>query len=289
VKKEVQAALMAAPKKDKKSIKPKPKAESKPETKVEEPTVGDALKPKGPGPGEAEMDDSRTGHTEDFETRAKAELAKALGVDAGDLSEGKTYFPFDEKESVSFEGAGGEYTVFHEADADDIAKASVRNDFEGPHAEGFDLFNQDFLMRHVDQGKLNSYMDQVFDEFARQDVGELSVSEKQEWLKENGHLEDKEDGSDHDEAEIETAWNEHEDEWVESYVSDRMGDDNGQTWWEENVGEDDFKKIVKDQGFFDIDGIVEDAVSEDGAGHFMSSYDGELHEIGDGLAYVRTN
>lgn len=256
---------------------------------AEDATVGDAVAPKRPGPGESEMDESRTGHTEDFETRAKNELAKALGVSPDDLEAGKTYFPFDEYESVSFEGAGGEYTVFHEANADDIAKAAVRNDFEGPHAEGFDLFNQDFLMGHVDREALKGYMESVFDEWVRQDVGELSTSEKEEWLKANGHLVDKEDGEDHDEAEIEKAWSEHEEEWITEMVDGKLGNDGGESYWRENMGDEEFMKLVKSNGFFDIDGIVEEAVSADGPGHFMSSYDGELHEMGDGLAYVRTN
>ncbi len=262
--------------------------EAKEAQAADETTVGDAVAPKRPGPGEAEMDESRTGHTEDFETRAKAALAKALNVEPDDLTEGKTYFPFDEKESVSFEGAGGEYTVFNEEDADDIAKASVRNDFEGPHAEGFDLFNPDFLMRHVDQDALTEYMTQVFQEFAEQDAGELSVSEKEEWLREKGYLNDVGDETP-EEAAVTGVFENHADEWKEAYVEERLGSDSGQSWWEDNVGEEDFRKIVKDQNLYDIDAIVEGAVQEDGAGHFMSSYDGQFHEMDGGLAYVRTN
>lgn len=39
----------------------------------------------------------------------------------------------------------------------------------------------------------------------------------------------------------------------------------------------------------DIEEAAKDAVSEDGVGHFLSSYDGELHELSNGMPYIRVN
>jgi len=39
----------------------------------------------------------------------------------------------------------------------------------------------------------------------------------------------------------------------------------------------------------DIDEAVEDAVSEDGAEHFVSRIDGESHEVGNGKVMVKEN
>ena len=39
----------------------------------------------------------------------------------------------------------------------------------------------------------------------------------------------------------------------------------------------------------DIDAAAEEAVSVDGAGHFLSSYDGSTSETKSGLVYWRTN
>ncbi len=244
----------------------------------------------GNEPGSFDKEAAKAGETSDagFEERARTALAKELGVEPDALKDSKTFFPFDERESASFEGAGGEYTVFNEDDAEAIALAAVRNDFEGDYAEGFDLFKPEFLMSHVDKEALKNYMEQVFDEFARQDVGELSVSEKDEWLDDKAP-EGWDTEVDHEDAEIEAEFAKYEEEWIEAYIAERLGDDGGQSWWTDNVGEDDFKKIVKDQGFYDVEAIIQDAVDIDGPGHYMNSYDGAYHELADGLAYIRTN
>ena len=256
--------------------KPKPKAKAKDEPKPGSESMSGvpSKDPKAtPGPGQGEMDESRTGpsdtlqesgDTMGFMKLARTNLAKALGVGEDELEEKEPRFPYDdpkmEGEVAYFEHGDEEYTVFADDDAEDFAKEMVRNDF-GEHGEGFDIYNPEFLMSHVDEAALKDYMEEVFREFADQDWTEYGSKEAT--------------GT--------------EEEWKTEYVQERLGQDSGQTWWTDNVGADDFKKIVKDQGFFDVEAIVQDAVDVDGPGRFLSAYDNELHDIGDGLVYARWN
>jgi hypothetical protein len=301
--------LMAAPKDPKKKPakkkaepKPTPKAETKP-SKDAEATVGDAVPKKagadlgkemdkalGNEPGSFDKEAAAAGAAEpaDFEDQARSELAKELGVDPDDLKDNEVYYPNDEVQAVGFTTGSKEYVVYADEDeADKAAQESVRNDF-GPNGEGPDLFNQDFLMGHVDREALTAYMTQVFDEWAEGDADELDDKQKEEWLEKEGLLPD--NYLDDPEFDVDTLFQANRETWVEQQVADRLGNDGGQSYWEDNFGDEDFRKIIKDNGFIDVESLVEEAVSADGAGHFLSSYDGATHMLpGNRMVYIRTN
>jgi hypothetical protein len=59
---------------------------------------------------------------------------------------------------------------------------------------------------------------------------------------------------------------------------------------EEQGLEEDFDSFLKHWGHIDVEEAAKDAVSTDGVGHFLSSYDGELREIRErDEVYWRTN
>jgi len=53
-------------------------------------------------------------------------------------------------------------------------------------------------------------------------------------------------------------------------------------------GDDAAAQAIKIAGI-DVEAAAEDAVDTDGAGHFLSIYDGETHETKSGLVYWRAN
>jgi hypothetical protein len=58
-------------------------------------------------------------------------------------------------------------------------------------------------------------------------------------------------------------------------------------WADElGLGEDEAVRIMQKHGVIDIDAAAEEAVSTDGVGHFLSSYDGDLHELSNGMPYI---
>jgi hypothetical protein len=299
MKPEVEGSLTAAPKKKdekkpKKAEKPaekKPKAEPKPTPaanpeppKDAEATVGDAVAPSAKPEGEAPAAEA-----DDFETKARQELAKALGADPDDLAEEKVFYPMDVAGGnvVAFSLGDKEYVVFADYDyMEKAAQESVRNDF-GPNGEGPMLFNKDFVMGHVDREALKDYMTQVFEEFAEQDVDELSDKEKEEWLEKAGHLPD--NYLDDENFDVETFFEGFREDWVNEQVGDKLGNDGGESYWTDNVGEEDFRKIVVDNNFIDVESLVEEAVSSDGPSHFLNSYDGNYTDLPGGMVYMRTN
>lgn len=221
---------------------------------------------------------------EDFETKAKRLLAESLDVDAAELSEAKVTFPYTEypnRSVAAFTLGSQEYTVFNEDDADDFAKAMVMNDLK---SEGLELFNQDFVRGHLDRDALDEYMEQVHAEWLESDADNLSYRDKERWLEKNDLLpEDDED------ADVEKIFNEHRDTWVDNQVRERLGNDNGEDFWISNFGEKEFWEEVMKNNLIDEESLVDEAVSVDGPGHFLSAYDGELTEIGEGLVYARWN
>ena len=57
-------------------------------------------------------------------------------------------------------------------------------------------------------------------------------------------------------------------------------------WYRFDYGTDEFNYIIKNYSVdFDIDGIVEECISMDGYGHFISSWDGETIELDTFYAY----
>ncbi len=188
---------------------------------------------------------------------------------------------------------GAEYLLFekHE-DMVEEAKDQVRQDLEDEP----ELFNQDFIDRHQDvtetdarllaqdfaQSRLDGVEDELSSEIENEVRDDLSDKEDKENFEElvddevqkrlPKALEDKEsDLVDELEEEIKSDFRD--------FIVNQEGLTNDENFQEE------YGKFMH----LDIDEAVEDAISEDGAEHFISRIDGESHEVGDGKVMVKEN
>ncbi len=235
--------------------------------------------------GLAEVSEGSAYTPEEFVDKARRLLAKDLGVDPEELKEqAEAGFPYSElalaKEVVRFEMGSEEYTVFAESDAEDFAKEQVEQDLE----EAPESFNQDFLVQHMtitetDRGVLAN--DEA-DSFTR-DMSDEEV------VKEAGM--DEEWDAEEDDKKKEIIRNKAYDmvtekKYDEVYESLKDPVD----YFVNQLGAYTVDDLMK-QNFISIDikSAAEEAVNTDGAGHYLSAYDGELHEIGEGLVYARWN
>jgi hypothetical protein len=222
------------------------------------------------------------GEVEDWMEEALASLIEETGYDDLEITivsnDGNEFYATDEN---------AEYRVFKtEDDAEETAIQQVREDLE----ENPEYFNQDWLMNYIDgrdffEQELNemnySYVEDIASETDSKYANRL-IDE----LVENGIM-------DEDDAESENA-EELADELKYDYVllltEDKLGEGNdGLDYFINNFGEQETYKMVVDNNLIDIDEASKDAVSTDGIGHFLSSYDGETLYLSDDCVAYRIN
>ena len=88
--------------------------------------------------------------------------------------------------------------------------------------------------------------------------------------------------------EIDFYEGEGEDDMVE-YVKDVKEKGEGLDYLKELYGERDFSKWLEEHNAIDLDKVADEAISWDGLAHFLSSYDGKEHDLGNGLYAYRRN
>ena len=221
----------------------------------------------------------------DDEDAVLAEVAKELDIDPDELTieedRGLTGFRTGTVYSITFKHGGHkEWYVVADSDQEEaLAIEIVKQDLESEP----EIFNQDFIESHIDTDRLrrdleSDVMDMNIetlesrsaDEFWREAEGwGMDVPEEDE----NGELPEPEH------SDIETL--------AEKQTEDRLKDP--MSYLEDIYGrEDAVKKAIEIAGI-DIDAAAQDAVDTDGAGHFLSSYDGSTYETDAGLVYWRHN
>lgn len=164
-------------------------------------------------------------------------LAEYFGIDADDIvDEGDDYFDTPE----------GEFRVFTEEEADEVAVEEIKNIFDDL---GLDSFSSDFqtwvLNNALDEDEVNNFIDTEIDYFENEEEDEDLLS----YLHSLDTLEDK-----------------------IGYIKDLYGDS------------EEFNNWASDK--INIDMVAEEVLNQDGRGPTLAAYDGEEVELpGDYFRY----
>ncbi len=226
-------------------------------------------------PGMAEVDEARTGVTEEFSVRAQKALAEALKAEVDDVTPERE----EEDGSLIFSHGKEEYRVFENQDAVHAAAlARVEEDLENEP----ELFSQDFLSSYMDASDLDKRL--YAQDLADSRTEDMSDSDVESEATRYG-VEVETDG----EIDIDATK-----EALNSHVYDEIHGEIQRFGLAEYLIQEglysSFEEVVK-AGVVQLWGddrrrCAEDAVASDGEGHFLSSYDGETHEISGGMVYV---
>jgi uncharacterized membrane protein len=222
----------------------------------------------------------------DDEDSVLLEMSRELDVDPDDLSiddEGRGFSSFGTDTFWYVEMGKQGYVVARDDDAvEQLAIAVVTQDLESEP----EIFSQDFLESHINVSRLRRdlesdtqssnydyYNDMGDDDLIREAE---SDSDLVQYLTEN---EDEEYEIDDRDGLVEALAEQKTEADLKdpvAYLQEMLGDADG------------IKEAIKIAGI-DIEAAAQKAVNVDGAGHFLSSYDGEIRETKSGLPYWRTD
>lgn len=219
----------------------------------------------------------------DDEDAVLEEMAHELDCDPEDLTiddEGRGFSGFGVGTFYLVELGSKEYIVARDDDeVHELAVEVVKQDLE----EDPSLFNQSFIESHIDTDKLKRELKHDVMSSNEDRVREMRTEEFWDEAErfgmdvpeedEDGELPDPEDADLDDLAERMT---DQELEDPMQYLEDIYG------------SEDAVKQAIEIAGI-DVDAAAKEAVSSDGEGHFLSSYDGNINETKHGLPYWRVN
>jgi hypothetical protein len=177
------------------------------------------------------------------------------------------------------------------SDAETYAENYVRDMLESE----FELFNQDWLMGHVDSSAAERFFTQVYNEWNYSYAMDINSESSSQFydsrltdeLIERGIV-DEDDVLD-EEGEIKEDWDpeDHIDEFVEKMTEDQIDEgQGGYAYYEFNFGEEEARKLLREQNLIDIDSATSEAVRIDGVAHSLSTYDGNEYEV-DGTYWYR--
>ena len=202
-------------------------------------------------------------------------------------------------EWLGFDETSSEWAVGTWDEVYEAAKENQKNLFEEMGLEGW---NRDFIMTYIDEGQIQSYLEDMYEDDVSQnpevyfDGEDLPLADWQETeiekleeeydSLEEIFLDETEDQDDRDAAEerMEEIRDEIQDikddpkgeptvgmidDMVESLVSERMYDISATM---EELGMD-----IED--YIDVDQMIEDSIDVDGTGNILSSYDGSENEV----------
>lgn len=230
----------------------------------------------------------------DDEDAILEEMSKALDIDVeelnikeshlGDFGAGTVY-------EITIKGGGHkEWNVVADSDQErELAIEIVKQDLD----QEPEIFNQDFIESHIDTDRLrreleSDVLNMNIETLEDRDADEF-WREWEQWgldLPEDVYEEDEDEEEDeHGDARDPTS--SEVEELAGKQTEDQLKDP--MDYLEDIYGKEDaVKQAIRIAGI-DIDAAAEDAVDTDGAGHFLSSYDGETHETDGGLVYWRHN
>lgn len=215
------------------------------------------------------------------EATVKREMANELDEDPDTFKITPSKLTFD-IDIPGYGQYGRSYTVVrNEESAHDIAVSQVADNLK----DDPEIFNEDFLLEHIDEEKLRDLVrrmvmeDEYWDEIAQHETERFWEDAEREGLDlpepdEDGDMPSNVDQKYIDEMKERSANQATRDPL--DYLSDMMG-------------RPEALQFALDQVGIDIEAAAEAAVAADGPGHFVSSYDGELHDLPCGFTYWRTN
>jgi hypothetical protein len=196
-------------------------------------------------------------------------LATYLGVDASDCT--NTY-------DNEFETPEGDYYVVTEEEAEELAREDIINLFDELGLEAFTEYFRSWILENA--------LDKDWFEDAVRESTEAYVDDI---AYEDGRLEEEllEAGI-ITEADVEEGYDvEDAKERYVQYLMDETGDFVDYCGF--NFGWDWVSKVAVQNNLIDMDAVVEQCLFEDGVAHFIARYDGEEHDLGNGLFAYRNN
>lgn len=232
---------------------------------------------------------AREGLDIDNEEDVAAEMAKALDVEADNLiiKSDRGYESFGAGTVWSINVARGGHKEWHVVADDDVANALaieiVKQDLE----QEPELFEKSFIENHIDTKALKDALWSDVHSMTYDDLSEAAERDPEDFWRQAesfdlpGIPEEDEDGNRRDPKSGEI------DELADRITGDRLEDPMG--YLEDIYGKEDAVKQAIEIAGIDIDDAAEEAVSADGAGHFLGTYDGETRETPGGFVYWRSN
>lgn len=226
----------------------------------------------------------------DDEDSILLEMSHELDADTDDLSiddEGRGFSSFGTDTFWYVELGKQGYVVARDDDAvEELAIAVVTQDLESEPEN----FSQDFLESHINIDRLRRDLEpdtesSNLDYFNEMDDEELIRELQRSPLSEDEYLTEPGD----EEGEVFELSD--RDGLIEALAEHKTDQDlkDPVAYLQEMLGnEDGIKEAIKIAGI-DIEAAAKEAVNVDGAGHFLSSYDGEIRETPSGLPYWRTD
>lgn len=226
---------------------------------------------------------------EDYTEQDRAQaLADYLGIDVADV---------DNIYDNEFETPEGDYLVLDEDESYQYAKDGIESIYDDIGLEAFTSWMVDWIYDNAldtdwfedfFREDYESYLDDIESEVAYKGDYENRLIQE---LHENGDITDddfetSEDGDvDYSKfiGDIDSA--------KESFVNSRLRDIEGSyiEEYKSNFGKDALKDVVDRFNLIDLDAVKDECIDNDGVAHFISSYDGDEHELGNGLYAYRTN
>lgn len=201
--------------------------------------------------------------------RAQA-LAQFLGCDVSEVSCIDRY---------EFDAPNGEsYYVVDEQEAEQLAKEDIENLFDDLGLESFTEYFRDWIIE-------NALDKDWFEECVREstesyvDDIEYEDGRLQEELLDRGIITEEDIESGYDVEDAKERYVELLMEDIDDYV-EYCGFNFGWKWVSE---------VAERENLIDMGVVVEQCIYEDGVAHFIARYDGEEHDLGNGLFAYRNN
>lgn len=227
--------------------------------------------------------------TEDFDEDERIQaLAEYLGIDASEISNIYDY---------EYETPEGDYLVVTEYEARELAEDDIRNFIDELGIDGFTPGFKDWIiMNALDNDWFEEAVRESYEYYVEDIEDEASSMGYENRLIEEMHdhqvlsdedFEEDEDGMPNlGELKEDIDIDDKKEEFIDLLVEDAG---NAVDYCGDNFGWDWVTEVAIRNNLLDEDAIVEECIDVDGVAHFIARYDGEEHELGNGLYAYRTN
>ena len=220
--------------------------------------------------------------TKDVKMIEKEIDTKIISLDRSDeMGASNNIFVFDTKNDEEW------MLALSEDDAETMAEEQVREDLEDQP----EIFDQDWLLGQIDEGKAEDFFTSVYDEWNWSYVNDIESESDNEYPNRlRGEMVNRdlitEKQAQDEEFDIETFKDDFVDEMTKDQIDEGTG---GYTHYESNFGEAEAKKLILDNNLIDLDEATENAIAVDGWQHFIARYDGKSIDLPNGMVIWREN
>lgn len=177
------------------------------------------------------------------------------------------------------------YVAANDGAADEKAEAMVKDDLSSQP----EIFNQEWLSGYIDESKLRDALSNGVEEEIRQNPDsygwEPGLKAEEEWEENIDEIEDEGNVLERNllvpPKEVDET--EPDEDWVEEKAKEILRDP--MEYLKEIHGDSEYIKEALNMAPINEEKAAEDAVSSDGAGHFLSSEDGTVYDLPNGGVY----